>query len=192
MNLARQRKIYILLTRSRTVVSKTIGLLTGDEYTHVAIALDRDLKSLCSFSRHFRRLPLPAGLVEEPLSVEHFGDVPCMLCAVTVTEPVYRNVRRTIHRMMREKERYSYSIKGLAMCRIGIAEKRPGKYFCSQFVSEVLGESGAVKLPKAPPLMRPQDFTGLPELECLYRGEMAGLLDMLEGDDEVAALPSFA
>ena len=43
--------IYILLTRSGTLLSGAISLFTGDSYTHVSLAFDPELRSLCSFAR---------------------------------------------------------------------------------------------------------------------------------------------
>lgn len=172
------RRIYILLTRSQTMLSKTIHLFTGDEYTHVSIAFDGELESLCSFARRYARLPLPAGLVTEALDGGYFErhpDMPCALYSLTVPETVYSEIRSRARQMLAQREEYRYSIRGLAMCRLGIPQDRPQHYFCSQFVAELLEASGAVWLPKPPSLMRPQDFGALSELRLVYRGELAGL-----------------
>lgn len=178
------RRIYILLTRSQTMLSKTIHLFTGDEFTHVSIAFDEELESLCSFARRYARLPLPAGLVTETLDGGYFErhqDMPCALYAITVPEAVYLEARSRAGQMLAQREEYHYSIRGLAMCRLGIAQDRPQRYFCSQFVAELLEESGAARLPKPPSLMRPQDFSALPELRLAYRGELSGLAQRLAG-----------
>lgn len=178
MLFTKYRRIYILLTRSPSMLSRTIHLFTGDDYTHVSIAFDGRLDSLCSFARFYWALPLPAGLVREGLYKSYYGrhrDMPCMLCSLTVSEPVYQAAREKTAEMLRHSGDYHYSIRGLAMCRVGIAENRPGHYFCSQFVAEVLAGSGAAKLPKPPSLMRPQDIAALRELNVLYHGNLQGL-----------------
>lgn len=40
----------------------------------------------------------------------------------------------------------------------------------------MLGDSGALRLPKPTSLMRPQDFMDMPQLTVLYRGSIAGLI----------------
>ena len=55
------KNIYILLTRSRTILSRLIHLATNDTYTHASIAWDDELTTLCSFARRHTSLPLPAG-----------------------------------------------------------------------------------------------------------------------------------
>lgn len=171
-------RIYILLTRSPSILSRTIHFFTGDDFTHVSIAFDGRLDSLCSFARFYWALPLPAGLVREGLCKSYYGrhrDMPCMLCSLDVPEPVYAAAREKTAEMLRHSGDYHYSIRGLAMCRIGIAENRPGHYFCSQFVAEVLAGAGAARLPKPPSLMRPQDIASLRELKVLYHGNLQGL-----------------
>ena len=166
-------RIYILLTRSNTLLSRAIGLCTGDSYTHVSLAFDPELESLCSFARRKAAFPLPAGLVHESLNNGYFyrhREIPCALYALPVTRSAYRKAREKVEKMLENQEQYRYSIKGLALCRLGIEEEREGHYFCSQFVGEVLEDSGACLLPKAPSLMRPQDYAFLPQAQCIYQG----------------------
>ena len=59
--------IYVLLTRSQSLLSRMIHRLTGDSFTHVSLALDSQLQTLCSFARRYSHTPLPAGLVHEDL-----------------------------------------------------------------------------------------------------------------------------
>lgn len=179
MPFSKKDHIYILLTRSGSMLSKTIHFATGDAYTHVSIAFDQELGSLCSFARKHWATPLPAGLVHESLSEDYLGrhmDTLCRLCALPVSEESYMKARRLTAGMFSHEEDYSYSIRGLLMCKMGVDEKRPGKYFCSQFVAEILEKSGALSLPKAPGLMRPQDFACMPELRPIYEGSTFGLV----------------
>ena len=38
--------LYVVLTRTNTVISRLIHLVTRDEYTHAALALDRDPRNV--------------------------------------------------------------------------------------------------------------------------------------------------
>lgn len=173
------RRIYILLTQSETFISKMIRRFTGDSYTHASIAFEEDLNSFYSFARRYPSLPLPAGFVREHLDegfFERHRDIPCVLYAMKVEPPVYERARSKIAGMFMCRRSYRYNLWGLFLCRIGIAESRPRHYFCSQFVAEVLRDSGAAALPKPPSLMRPQDYEALPGLACLFRGRVSGLV----------------
>ena len=173
--------IYILLTRSGTVLSGAISFFTGDSYTHVSLAFDPELRSLCSFARRNHAFPLPAGLVQESLDGGYFcrhSEMPCALYALPVSRGAYRRARQKVEKMLENQLDYHYSIKGLALCRLGIEEEREGHYFCSQFVGEVLEDSGVCALPKPPSLMRPQDYASLPQGQCLYEGSLYRLSEL--------------
>ena len=76
------KSIYLLLTRSDTYVSKTIGLATSDKYTHMSISFDEKLEPLYSFARKYKRTPLPAGIRHEDLYsgfYEKCNHIPCAL-----------------------------------------------------------------------------------------------------------------
>lgn len=173
------RNVYLLLTRTQTALARVIHALTGDSYTHAALAFDENLQTLCSFARRYPRLPLPAGLVREALDGGYYENhryISCALYALPVTEGEWQNVRRRAEEMLARRHAYRYSVRGLIMCRLGVAESRPGKYFCSQFVGELIRDSGAIRLPKPPELMRPQDLAKLPGVSCLYKGRLSGLM----------------
>ena len=76
---------------------------------------------------------------------------------------------------MRHSEEYSFNTLGLILCGLHIRWQRHHHYFCSQFVSEVLEQSGALALPKDSTLMHPNDYALLPQLKCLYKGRLADL-----------------
>lgn len=173
------RNIFILLTRSQTVLSRVIRRATGDTYTHVSIACDDELQTLCSFARRRAALPVPAGLVRESLQGGYFElhrYMPCALLCLPAQESAYGAVRARVEAMLASRERYRYDYGGLIRCRLGVPGGPPDRYFCSRFVAEVLGEAGALALPKEPSLMRPQDFMNLPEVTCVYTGWLSGLM----------------
>ncbi len=171
--------IYILLTRSPSMISRVIHYTTGDDFTHSSIAYDDDLYTLCSFARKYPRLMLPAGLVREKLEYGYYrihANMPCALLCLSVSDVVYARIRSRVDRMISQKDDYRYDACGLIRCKFGKESNRPNRYFCSKFVSEVLEDSGAARLPKPTSLMRPQDFMDMPQLTVLYRGSIAGLI----------------
>lgn len=171
--------VYILLTRSQTLLSRLIHVITGDAYTHVSIAYDDELKTLCSFARRHPRLPLPAGLTSEDLFNGYFETnryIPCALLMLPLSIEVHERVRKVISEMLREQKSYHYDLNGLVRCQLGIESKRKRRYFCSMFVAEILQGSGAINCSTKPSLMKPQDFMGIKELSCVYHGRLSGLM----------------
>ena len=73
--------IYILLTRSGTLLSKLVYAVTGANYTHASMAFDDDLSCLYSSTRKNGYTMFPAGPSREYLNQGVFRlreNVPCM------------------------------------------------------------------------------------------------------------------
>lgn len=171
------KKIYILLTRSDTWVSRVIGLVTKDAYTHASISFEPDLQPMYSFSRWFVSLPLPAGLRVEPLDkgfYKKYDHIPCALYELAVPEEIYDAAKGEVERMMQDA--CPFNLMGLVLCQMQIPFHRENQYFCSEFVGEVLERSHALAMPKAPSLMRPNDYACLPQLSCCFEGRLNELL----------------
>ena len=172
------KTIYILLTRSGTLLSNLVYRLTGARYTHASLAFDEDLGCLYSSTRKNGYTMFPAGPSREYLDRGVFRlrlDVPCALYALEVSEEAYTRARRRADHMMAHGNLYRFNVLGLILCGLHIRWRRRRHYFCSQFVGEVLEKSGALELPKHSTLMHPNDYTRLEQLRCVYEGPLAGL-----------------
>lgn len=172
------RKVYILLTRSDTFFSKFIYLITGAEYTHASIALDSELNKLYSFGRKYRYSMLPAGFIHENVNCGVMGNSDNMKCAVYrlwITEESYIRLQNRIRHMEANAEVYRYNILGLPLCFLHIEKERKYHYFCSQFVSNILIKSGAIKMEKSPSLIHPSDFQKIPHARRIFEGTMREL-----------------
>ena len=172
------KTIYILLTRSGTLLSKLVYAATGSSYTHASMAFDPELSCLYSSTRKNGYTMFPAGPSKEYLNKGVFrlrDNAPCALYALEVSDEAYSHALCCAEEFMRHSEEYSFNILGLILCGLHIRWQRRRHYFCSQFVSEVLQKSGALDLPKPSTLMHPSDYAELPQLRCLYRGTLADL-----------------
>lgn len=170
-----ERTVYILLTRSGTWFSRLIHIATQDDYTHASIGLDGPDGPFYSFARKYRYLALPAGLVEEQVTVRRRA-VPCCLYELKVSEAAYRQLRRRLRSMYAQREDYHYSVLGVFACYFNLSLQRQHHFFCSQFVAGLLEECGAAELPKPPTLVRPADLCGLKNLRPVHRGALEGIL----------------
>ena len=172
------KTIYILLTRSGTLLSKLVYAATGSSYTHASMAFDADLSCLYSSTRKNGYTMFPAGPSREYLNKGVFRlreNIPCALYALEVSDEAYARAKRRAEHMMTHGELYRFNSLGLLLCAFHIRWNRRRHYFCSQFVSEVLEQSGALALPKDSTLMHPNDYALLPQLKCLYKGRLADL-----------------
>lgn len=170
------KSVYILVTSTRTVFSRGMRMVVTDEFTHASISLDREMRQVFSFARKHEKLMLPAGFVREDIYSGVYGknpDAPCALLELNVSDEVYARIARRLYSMISCAEDYRYSILGVFLCKFDIAYNRERHYFCSQFVADVLENSGAMQMPKPVSLMRPSDFCRIPKLKLVYRGPLA-------------------
>lgn len=177
------KELYVLLTRSPSMLSRSIRLVTNDKYTHSSLAFDPRLLSMCSFGRKVYFLPFPGGLVHEPLKAGYYkfhDKIPCELFSLSVDDEVYERAVELTQKMFSEAEMYHYNVRGLLKCRKGIEFERDGYFFCSQFVAKILQDSGAIELPKPPSLMRPLDYESIPQIKRLYCGQLNELKRLIE------------
>lgn len=117
------KHIYILLTKTKSVPSRIIGLFTRATYTHVAIAFDDEPEIFYSFSRLRERFPLPGGLTtESPYSgfLGSHGESLCKLVCLEVSERAAERARMRVRRMMKSHSLFRYSLLGCIACRFGI------------------------------------------------------------------------
>lgn len=83
-----------------------------------------------------------------------------------VPEETYMLIEEEINRFLAKKEQYTYSRWGVILCLLHIPHKFKHRYFCSQFVAEVLLRAGAVELKKKESLYLPGQL--LDGVECLF------------------------
>lgn len=169
----KERNIYILLSHSGSMFSKAINICTREPYTHVSIALDRDLHELYSFGRIRPYNPILGGFVKEDISggtYKRFPNTRCALYSLKITDRQYRKLKRELNKFKKERDKYGYNLIGVVSAAFNYPIHRQYRYFCSQFVSELLLKSGIKIIDKNPSLTAPMDFIGSDELECIYVG----------------------
>lgn len=170
------RTLYVLLTRTHSLPSRLIHAATGDGFTHVSIALDRDLTALYSFARKYARTPLPAGLVRENLHEAIYarsGRSLCALYKIDVSDAQFYTVQAKIASMLSAKKAYRYNLLGVLLCKLDLAYERRHHMFCSQFVASLLADADIITLPRPASLMHPVDFIDMPGLVRCYEGPLS-------------------
>lgn len=172
------KTVYLLLTRSETYFSRLIHLFTQGEFTHASIGLEGPTGSFYSFARKYPQFPFPGGLIQEKLDRGFFSlhpHIPCCLYALTVSEDTYEAICRRLRTMYENKDRYHYNMLGAMASYFKLPLVRQNHKFCSEFVAEVLYESGAVELDQDPALIHPMDFCRLRGLRPILRGEVGSM-----------------
>ena len=148
------KKITILLTRYSDPTSVFVYFLTGRGYTHSSIALGENMTEYYSFNY--------TGFTVETIEKHRKRGVERSLSySISVPDDVYDKIEKAIAVFKANKEDYHYTKLGVICCVLHMPLRRRNRYFCSQFVAELLENSGAVTLFKKPHLFTPNNFTRL-------------------------------
>ena len=144
-----KRTITILFSRYTDITSKFIYLISGRGYTHVSISLDENNEYFYSFNKKGFRKEYPK---------KHLRLVKSVSYKIQVSEEEYNNIKTKIEEFNSMKDSLKYSLFGVLFCFLHIKFKFKNKYFCSQFVAEILEEIEDFHLGKDHSLYFPNDL----------------------------------
>ena len=157
------KQISILLTKYSDWTSRLIHWMSGRGYTYSSIALEDSPERYFSFNHR--------GFTEETLEKHRRHGVRQSRCyQIQVSDEVYAALESRIQWFLTHRTRFRYSRFGVFCCLLHIPFRRKDQYFCSQFVAELLADSGAVSLSRNPTLFQPNHFIELLEHQpCCVR-----------------------
>jgi hypothetical protein len=168
--------VYVMLTDTGTLFSRSIRCWTGRPLNHASLALDPDLDEVYSFGRLHPGNPLRAGFVRErvwgSLIREESRHTPCAIYRCRLGRTAWLKLLAELDRFRVESARYGYNLAGLLAVAAGIEWRRPDKFFCSQFVAHLFAAAGAPLAASPPALTKPCDLESSPRLELLFRGDL--------------------
>lgn len=169
------QEIYIVITQTGTVLSRFLKLCTRAEFNHASIAISPDLKIMYSFGRVNPYNPFFGGFVAESAdfgTFRRFSETEALVLAVPVTSENKEQLSVFINTMVDNKKDYGYNYLGLYFAFINKCIKLRNRYYCSEFVREMLKRSGVEGASKLPDVIKPIDFLKLPGLREVYRGKL--------------------
>lgn len=168
-----KKYVYIIISKTNTILGKIIRSRLKVSYNHCSISTDISLNNIYSFGRKELHNMFRAGFVTESKNYGFFklhSNTQITVLRIKATNEQLNHFEKIISRFKRNSEKLKYNILGLFYCYLGLPIKRENKYFCSQFVAEVLQELGIQGLKKPPTLTRPHDFIKLSGIEYIYTG----------------------
>ena len=96
------KRIYIILTYTGTVLSKIVKAYTGAEYSHVSIALDKNLMMMYSFGRLNPYNPFIGGFVHEGINIgtfKRFKNTQTSVYSTIISDEQYNRLTQIIHKV---------------------------------------------------------------------------------------------
>lgn len=179
-----EKTIYIVLTDTGTVLSRMIGMYTGNGLNHASIAFDEELNEMYSFGRKYQSNPFIAGFVKENATNRIFQGAKCAIYRCQVSEDEFGRIRNKIRYIEKHKEKYRYNFIGLFGVAVNKGINRERAFFCSQFVATVMNEGDSQLFTVSPSLVQPRHFSEADCLQEVYEGDLQKYLDMKRGQQE--------
>lgn len=166
------KTIYIVLTETGSWLSRAIQLYTQENFNHVSIAFDSELKEMYSFGRKFENNPFIGGFVKEDVRSRLFRNANCAIYQCTVSDEQYAQLQEEIQYFELNKDKYKYNFIGLigVACRIKL--KRSSAFFCSQFIATLFMRAGLSINDQCPYFTKPTDFTKWGWMQLCYQGQL--------------------
>ncbi|MBQ7040257.1 MAG: hypothetical protein IJN39_06785 [Clostridia bacterium] len=137
--------IYVLITRTPTVVGKVIRRVLDNKYNHMSVCTEKDLSEIYSFGRISVKNFIVGGPLKESyytLSLGSNENVELCVFRIPVTKHQYEKIQYFIHSVFYDEEGYIYNLPDA----IGKVFKRKIKvnkcYTCIEFTKEALAFAG--------------------------------------------------
>ncbi len=164
-------KIYIVLTHTGTVLSQIIKSYTKDEFSHISISLDKELKQMYSFGRLNPYNPFYGGFVQEYIdkgTFKRFHNTKTKVCSLEITPKQYEEVKNNIAQIKENKKDYKFNRIGLFAVGFHKRIKRKQAFYCAEFVKYVMEKAGIET--DLPEIVKPEDFKKINGLQEVYIG----------------------
>jgi hypothetical protein len=163
--------IYIVLTQTYSGIARLIKFFTHDKYSHVSISFDRECKYMYSFGRKYRYFPFYGVFNHEKLDKGLFTNNGSLIAIyeVKISKEKYNQIKKKV-RNIKETNR-GYNIMGLLLAYFKIKLHR-NKYYCSEFVYEVLSDEEVKLIEKTDNIFKPEDLIKELNYNKLFEGKI--------------------
>lgn len=157
------KSIYLVMTQTGSMLSRTIKLISGKNYNHISISLNENLNYMYSFGRKRPYNPFIGAFVIEGIDIGtflRFKDTACRVIKVEISDLQYEALCSNIYDMISNKDRYRYNLFGLFLAAFNIHVTFNDKFYCSEFIRYVL-EKSDIDVTMIPDIAHPTDFMSL-------------------------------
>lgn len=169
-----KKHLYIVLTRTNTVLSRLIHFIKNDEYTHAAISLDKNLCQMYSFGRKYVYNPFLGRFRHEGLNEGVYKlckTVPGIIMELEISQEQYERIEDLLEQFILNSNYYKYNYKGLIFGLINKPMQEDDTFLCSEFVYHLLKESEIADLNISRNLVRPQSLLDI-KSKVVYKGDL--------------------
>ncbi len=172
-----ENKIYIVISQTGTILSRLLKLITKAEYNHVSIGLTKDLQYMYSFGRKNPYNPFWGGFVLESKNFgtfKRFSNTKIQVISVGINPQRYQELNNRLKYMLLNNNEFRYNYLGLYLAIFKINFKRKNRFYCSEFIKEILLEydiDGKESIENID-IPKPIDFLKIPNTDTVYIGKL--------------------
>ena len=167
-----EKKIYIVLTQTYTTIARIIKSITKDKYSHASISLDIKCNHMYSFGRKYIYFPFYGIFLKEDLRKGLFirnKNALVVIYEIKVTKKQYNKIKDKIKEI--ELNNKGYNIIGLLLAHFRVKLHRR-KYYCSEFVYEVLSNKEIEIYNKENTLFKPEELITNNRFVKIFEGKI--------------------
>ena len=167
-----EKKIYIVLTQIYTTIARIIKSITKDKYSHASISLDIKCNNMYSFGRKYIYFPFYGIFLKEDLRKGLFirnKNALVVIYEIKVTKKQYNKIKDKIKEI--ELNNKGYNIIGLLLAHFRVKLHRR-KYYCSEFVYEVLSNKEIEIYNKENTLFKPEELITNNRFVKIFEGKI--------------------
>lgn len=165
------KSIYLVMSQTGSVLSRTIKFISGKNYNHISLSLDDSLDCMYSFGRKNPNNPFIGVFVIEGINIGtflKFEDTVCRVIRIDVNDLQYDTLCSNIYNMLENKEIYKYNLIGLLFAAFNIHISFDNRFYCSEFVKYILEKSN-IDVTMIPDIAHPTDFMNMDNV-VIYEG----------------------
>lgn len=169
------RQIYLIVTQSGSFLSAILKRITGAQYNHVSVSLDRNLDAMYSFGRRHPYNPFWGGFVQESPwagTFKRFPETDAVVVCLNVTPIQHRELTRCLTDMYQRRTQYHYNVIGLLLAAFRIHYRSENHYYCSEFVKELLTRFDVIGEEETGSIPQPVHFLFLKNSRVVYQGKL--------------------
>ena len=166
--------IYVVLTRTNTMISRLIQGIKHDQYTHASISLDKELRHMYSFGRKYTYNPFIGRFRKEDINEGVFklcDTLPGAIVELEVSQQQYERTKAILDIFITNTYLYKYNYMGLIHSFLNKPALSENRFLCSEFVYHILAESNILDLNISRNLVRPQNFLYVGG-KVIYEGDL--------------------
>ena len=165
------KQIYFVLTDTGTVLSKIIKVFMKDKYSHVSLALDKNLMQMYSFGRLNPYNPFYGGFVHENVNegtFKRFSNTKAKIIALNITEKQYEILKEELLKIKEDRKNYKFNVIGLFGIYFNKKRNKNNYFYCAEFIKYIT-EKADINL-NLPKLVRPESFRTINDGKTIYKG----------------------